>query len=273
MDERIKAAERIIKHGGELIHDSFHTSITKREKTRHDYVTEIDEKIENLVDKEIKALFPDDAILGEENGEVAGTSGYLWVVDPLDGTNNFVKGIPQAGIQIAIYENGEIVYGVILNPFVQQMYVAHKGQGAYVEDLRNGYRVKLQVSNNSLAESLLIYDAGIAKGEEQSKEIFNAFLGHIGWVRIFGVAVLDFPMIALGSADVLISNIPKPMDIAPGCLLVEEADGVITDFEGKPWNLHSKNIVVGNRENHREALAKVKEPEDRYPTTPPLTPR
>lgn len=144
MEQRISAAERIIKHGANIIHDSFLTSIVKREKTRHDYVTEIDEFIESLVDREIKALFPDDAILGEELGDISGTSGYLWVIDPLDGTNNFVKGIPQAGIQIAIYHDGLILYGVILNPFVQQMYEARRGEGAYVENLQNGSRVRLQ---------------------------------------------------------------------------------------------------------------------------------
>jgi myo-inositol-1(or 4)-monophosphatase len=258
MNDRIEAAERIIKHGGDFIHDSFHTSFKKREKTRHDYVSEIDETIENLIDKEVKVLFPEDAILGEENGETKGTSGYTWVIDPLDGTNNFIKGIPQAGIQIAIHKDGVIVYGVVLNPFVQQMYVAQKGQGAFVEDLRNGYRVKMQVSDNTLAESMLIYDAGIAKGEATSKTIFNAFLGNVGWVRIFGVAAVDLPLIALGSADLLVSNIPKPMDIAPGCLFIEEAGGIITDFDGKPWSLYSRNIVVGNKWNHPEALAVVK---------------
>jgi len=257
MDDRIKAAERIIKQGGDLIYGAFHTSYAKREKTRHDYVTDIDQTVENLVDREIKALFPDDAILGEENGSVKGTSGYLWVVDPLDGTNNFVKGIPQAGIQVAIYKDDDIVYGAVLNPFVQQLYVAHRGQGAFVEDLLNGYRVKMEVSNNELSESMLIYDAGIAKGEATSKAVFSAFLGQVGWVRVFGVAVVDLPLIALGSADLLISNIPKPMDIAPGCLLIEEAGGIITDFEGKPWSMHSKNIVVGNERNHSKALAVV----------------
>lgn len=255
MEERIKVAERIIKHGGDLIHDRFHTSIKKREKTRHDYVTEIDQSIERYVDREVKKAFPEDAILGEEYGSIKGKSEYLWVIDPLDGTNNFVKGIPQSGIQIAIYKDDQILFGAILNPFVQQMYVAQKGQGAFVEDLRNGYRVRLEVSASSLAESLFIYDAGIASGNSASTKIFNAFLGHVGWVRIYGVAVLDLPFIALGSADLLVSNIPKPMDIAPGCMLVEEAGGVITDFEGRPWNLYSKNIVVGNAKNHSEALA------------------
>lgn len=257
MEDRTKAAERIIKYGGQLIHDSFHTSLTKREKSRHDYVTEIDEKIETLIDEEIRALFPDDAILGEENGKTEGTSGYLWVVDPLDGTNNFVKGIPQAGIQIAIYKDDEILYGVVLNPFVQQMYEATRGGGAYVVDLRNNYRVKMQVSNTELSESMLIYDAGIAAGEKLSKTVFNAFLGKIGWVRVFGVAAVDLPLIALGSADLLVSSIAKPMDIAPGCLLIEEAGGVITDFEGKPWDLYSKQIVVGNSVNHDNALKVV----------------
>ena len=259
MNDRIKAAERIIKHGGDFIHESFHTTFKKREKTRHDYVTEIDETIEDLIDKEVKALFPDDAILGEENGEIKGTSGYTWVVDPLDGTNNFIKGIPQAGIQIAIHKDGAIIYGVVLNPFVQQMYVAQKGQGAFVEDLRNGYRVKMQVSENSLSESMLIYDAGIARGEVASMAIFSAFLGKVGWVRIFGVAAVDLPLIALGSADLLVSNIPKPMDIAPGCLFIEEAGGIITDFDGKPWSMDSMNIVVGNKRNHAVALAIINE--------------
>ena len=258
MEERIKAAERIIKHGGAFIHEAFHTSFTKREKTRHDYVTQIDETIEAQIDKEIKTLFPEDAILGEENGETKGTSGYLWVVDPLDGTNNFVKGIPQAGIQIAIHKDDAIVYGVVLNPFVQQMYVAQKDHGAYVEDLRNGYRVRMHVSDNSLEESMLIYDSGIASGETRSKTIFNAFLGNVGWVRIFGVAAIDLPLIALGSADLLVSNIPKPMDIAPGCLFIEEAGGVITDFEGKPWSLYSKSIVAANKANHADALAVIR---------------
>jgi myo-inositol-1(or 4)-monophosphatase len=72
------------------------------------------------------------------------------------------------------------------------------------------------------------------------------------------VAVLDLPLIALGSADLLVSNIPKPMDIAPGCLFVEEAGGIVTDFGGKPWSMDSKNIVVGNKRNHPEALEIVK---------------
>lgn len=217
-------------------------------------MTDIDLAVEQMVDSEVKRLFPDDAILGEENGRKNGNSGYLWVVDPLDGTNNFVKGIPQAGIQIAIYKDGVIMYAAILNPFVQQLYVARRGYGAFVEDLLNGYRVRMQVSGSNLSESMLIYDSAIARGEATSTAIFNAFLGKTGWVRIFGVAVLDFPLIALGSADVLISNIPKPMDIAPGCLLVEEAGGIITDYDGEPWSLHSKNIVVGNSHNHKTAL-------------------
>jgi len=254
VEHRIKVAEHIVKYGAQLILEAFHTSISKQEKTRHDYVTEIDQRIEDLVDKEIKALFPDDAILGEENEKIEGNSGYLWVVDPLDGTNNFVKGIPQAGIQIAIYKENEIIYGAIVNPFVGQMYVANKGEGAFVEDLSRGYRTRLQVSRNELSETLMIYDAGIVKGESPSREIFNSFLGKVGWVRIFGVAVLDLPLIALGSADLLITNIPKPMDIAPGCLLIEEAGGVVTDFDGKPWSLNSKNVLLGNQRNHSYAL-------------------
>lgn len=258
MEERIKVALEIIKHGGQKIFERFHTSIATKEKTRHDFVTEVDQEIEDLFDKKVRSLFPDDRIIGEENGVIEGNSGYTWVVDPLDGTNNFVKGIPQSGIQIAIYKNEEIVYGAILNPFVHQLYTAERGKGAFVEDLHNHYTVQLSVGNNSLEDSMLIYDAGIVKGESPSREIFNAFLGKVGWIRIFGVAVLDLPLVALGSSDLLVSNIPKPMDIAPGCLLIEEAGGVITDFEGKKWSLDSSNIVAGTPANHKQALDLVK---------------
>lgn len=255
MEHRIKVAEHILKYGSQLILEAFHTSIYTKEKTRHDYVTEIDQRIENLVDSEIKKIFLNDAILGEENEIILGTSEYLWVLDPLDGTNNFVKGIPQAGIQIAIYKDNRIIYGGILNPFVGQLYTATKDGGAYVEDITSERRARMRVPNNQLEDSMLIYDAGIATGETSSKKIFNSFLGNVGWIRIFGVAVLDLPLIALGSADILVSNIPKPMDIAPGCLLIEEAGGIVTDFMGNPWSLDSKGIIASNIYNHPEALA------------------
>ncbi len=140
------------------------------------------------------------------------------------------------------------------------MYVAQKGHDAYVEDLRNGYRVEICRSpDNALAESVLIYDAGIAKREAESKTIFSAFLGNVGWVRIFGIMAIDLSLIALGSADLLVSNIPKPMDIAPGCLFIEEARDIITDFQGNPWSMHSKNIVVGNKQNHADVLRIVQQ--------------
>lgn len=258
MDERIKAADQIVKYGGQLIFEAFHKSIEVKEKTRHDYVTEVDMEIENLFDREINKIFPGDAVLGEENGSIEGTNGYLWVIDPLDGTNNFVKGIPQAGIQIAIYKDGQIFYATIFNPFTNQLYFSKKGEGAHMQDFSKGYRSLLKVSNVGLEESMLIFDSSIAKGDHPEIDVFNAFMGKIGWLRVFGVAVLDLPLIALGSADILVSNIPKPVDIAPGCLLIEEAGGVITDFEGKPWSLHSKNIIAANRNNHAEALEVIK---------------
>jgi len=258
MDQRIKVADAVVKYGGQLIFEIFHKTISIREKTRHDYVTDVDLEIEKLFDREIKKIFPEDAILGEENGSTAGTTGYLWVIDPLDGTNNFVKGIPMSGIQIAIYKDNKIFYATIFNPFTNQLYFAKKGEGAHLQDFNKDYTSLLQVSDNALNESLLIFDAGIAKGEHPEIDIFNSFMGKIGWLRVFGVAVLDLPLIAMGSADILISSIAKPMDIAPGCLLIEEAGGVITEFDGSPWTINSTNIIAGNKTNHTQALEIMK---------------
>ena len=254
MDERIAVANRIVKDGGQLILDAFQTSLTVHEKTIHDYVTEVDLKIETAFDEEIARLFPNDAVLGEENELIAGSSGYLWVIDPLDGTNNFVKGIPQSGIQIAIHKDGQVVYAAIYNPYVSQLYSAQRGQGAYIEDFAKGYRSALKVSDVSLTDSMMIFDSSIADGKHPEIDVFNAFMGKIGWLRIYGVAVLDLPFVAKGSADILISNVPKAVDIAPGCLLIEEAGGKVTDFEGKPWSLKSKNIIAASSSNHAEAL-------------------
>lgn len=247
LDQRIKIAEHIAEYAGRLIIESFKHSITTKEKSRHDYVTEIDTEIEDLARKEILSIFSEDSILGEEEGLVDGDSRFLWVIDPLDGTNNYVHGIPQAGVQIAVYHGSSIEFAVIHNPFTATFYRTRPGKGAMESNLHHEYQRRLAVSEKPLSDSLVIFDAGIASRENPTNRIFDQLVGQIGFMRVYGVAVLDFPFVASGAADLLISSIPKPVDIAAGCLLVQEAGGVISDFAGRPWDLNSKSIVAGSK--------------------------
>jgi myo-inositol-1(or 4)-monophosphatase len=251
---RVELAKKLVMEGGEVIRKNIGKSIKSREKTKNDFVTEIDTQIETSFIKKISRLFPEDSIWGEEGGERKGVSPYKWLIDPLDGTNNFVRGIPHCGIQIAICYKDEVVDGFIFNPFMEELYFASKSKGAFCKNMKTRVTKRAKVSEFSLKESSLIFTSGIAKNRERSAHLFD-FIGNVARIRIYGVAVLDLPFVAFGNADLLVSDDPKPYDIAAGCLLVEEAGGRVTDFQGNPWTPNIKTLLATNGKNFQEALA------------------
>jgi len=256
---REELMRKLILKGGKIILDNFQYVKSSWEKTKDDYVTNVDLEIEKKITAEIKKRFPEDGILAEEGETKEGKSEYIWIIDPLDGTNNYVRGIPQAGIQIALEKNGKTSSGVIYNPFVQEMYVAKRGQFAYKEFL-DGSRKRIKVSNKKLKDSFMIFEAGLKKDESGlKKSIFDEMLKEVGHVRIYGVAVQDLPYVACGRAEILISLMSKPMDIAAGILLIEEAGGRVTTIDGEPANQYSKNFIASNGIVHDSVLEIVKE--------------
>lgn len=224
---REKLARNIIETAGSIMIVSFHTHIKQAVKEPHDYVTEIDTRIEQYAQQTIHEAFPDDSFSGEEGGYASGSSGYEWVLDPIDGTNNYVRGLPFAGVQIALLKDGVVVMGLIYRPFTQDIYSAVKGNGAYYENRLTGEKRRISVSKRNLSSAIGIFDDNVGKSNNLSTPIFQKLSDKIVKTRIYGAAVYDVPSVAEGAVEFLVTGVAKRYDIAPGWLLVEEAGGAV----------------------------------------------
>ena len=259
MHKRINKVFTLLKPVGEIFLEHLQRDDKYiEEKSKNDFTTEADKHIELFFGKEILKSFPDDSIIQEEHDNIIGKSEYSWVIDPIDGTNNYIRKIPDARIQIALIRGVKIIWGAIYNPIGKEIYIGELGKGAKKITLGSNKRVDLHVSKNPFEKSFVIYTAGVAKGDGQSKGIFNALLGNIGSLRIYGAASIAFELIASGRADCFICNIAKPVDMAAGSLIVRESGGKSLNFNGEDWTLDMKDVLVANDTNYSDFLDIVK---------------
>ena len=236
IESRLAVAEYILKTAGSMVVDTFH-------HTAHsmDYVKEIIKAIESLAVKNVLQSFPEDGIFssgGIQNME--SRNGIEWIIDPVDGVRNFVRGIPEVGLQLAIRSRNELLYSSMYQPFNQEQCTSIRGQGALYHDYRNGAELSLSVSTRGMSEALVIFDGSLGSVEGKSSlAVLDKIGTRVSGVRIFGIAIQDFTMIASGKAEAFITTVGHPEDVAPGILLVREAGGRVTDEEdriprGKP---------------------------------------
>jgi myo-inositol-1(or 4)-monophosphatase len=221
------------------------------EKSRHDYVSEVDRMAEAEIVKELRRAYPDHAVLGEETGKT-GKSDKVWVVDPLDGTHNYLRGFPHFSVSIGFMDHGDLVYGVIYDPLRDELFTASKGDGAFVNDRR------MRVSKReSLTGALLC--TGFPPRQHQHLDaelaITRALLREADDIRRTGSAALDLAYVAAGRLDGYFEPGLQPWDMAAGCLLVREAGGTFCDFAGRDGMPASGNLVAGN---HHLTAAMVK---------------
>ncbi len=236
----VKAARRagsIITRASEDI-----GSLTVNDKSYNDFVTEVDLASEKEIIRVLKASYPDHAFLGEETG-LSHQADNVWIIDPLDGTTNFLHGFPQYCISIALEEMGEITQAVIYDPNRNDLFTATKGQGAYLNQRR------MRVSNKSkLKESIL--GTGFPFRDFQHLpvylKIFEEVVRGTSGVRRPGSAALDLAYVAAGWFDGFFEINLSKWDIAAGGLLVTEAGGIVSDFSEKDGWLESGNIVATN---------------------------
>jgi len=236
----VKAARRagsIITRASEDI-----GSLTVNDKSYNDFVTEVDLASETEIIRVLKASYPDHAFLGEETG-LSHQADNIWIIDPLDGTTNFLHGFPQYCISIALEEKGEITQAVIYDPNRNDLFTATKGQGAYLNQRR------MRVSNKSkLKESIL--GTGFPFRDFQHLpvylKIFEEVVRGTSGVRRPGSAALDLAYVAAGWFDGFFEINLSKWDIAAGGLLVTEAGGIVSDFSEKDGWLESGNIVATN---------------------------
>lgn len=215
-------------------------SIPVTRKSRHDYVTEIDKASEAKIIREIRHYHPDHAVLGEEGGK-AGESDYVWIIDPLDGTSNYLHGMPHFGISIALAVKGRVEHAAIYDPMRDEMFTASRGQGAYLNNTR------IRVSTRSSLDDAIIATAFPFRLRGMMPVytgIFADVYRKIEDIRRYGAACLDLAWVAAGRMDAYFEIGLKPWDVAAGALLVREAGGVVSDFDGSDAVENSHSLLA-----------------------------
>jgi myo-inositol-1(or 4)-monophosphatase len=223
-----------------------------------DLVTEIDKASERLIAEAITSKFPDHGYQGEEGADINPDSPYRWIVDPLDGTTNFVHGVPVFGVSIGLLHQGTIVLGVIHDPTQRETFTAVKGRGARL----NGRRMRVSPVRR-LEDSLLStgFNENFRTDPTRYLEWFTAFQHRTHAVRRMGSTALSLAYVAAGRQDGFYEKDLGPWDIAAGLLLVEEAGGRVSDFQGREVKqLEDGKIVASNGHLHRAMLRVIARP-------------
>ncbi len=247
-------AVSLAKEAGKIIKENFGKTEEYEVKSRTELVTKIDKQIDEFIVKKIKEKYPEHNILIEESGKYDSESEYTWIVDPLDGTHNFIHRMPYFSVSIALLHKDTVVLGVIYFPMFDELYTAEKGKGSFL----NGK--KINVSNKKFKEhNLMVFDAHFGDSEKKKKiRIFSNLVDHISKVRVFGCATLNLVYVASGIADLGILINSKPWDFAAGALIVEEANGKVTDLNGNKWSIDTKNLVSSNNRFHDKIIELIK---------------
>ncbi len=215
-----------------------------------DFVSAADIKAEKVLRAELAKARPRFGFLMEEGGEVKGEDGHhRWIIDPIDGTTNFLHGIPHFAISIGLEMDGDIIAGLIFNPITDEMFYAEKGKGAFLNDKR------LRVSSrNNLLDSVIA--TGIPfhgrPGHKPFLKQLERVMGGVAGIRRMGAASLDLAYVAAGRCDGFWEIGLQPWDIAAGIILVREAGGYITEIDGGKNALYTGNVLAANPKLHKQ---------------------
>ena len=243
---------QISKKAGGIIRESFGKNFSIEYKTNlSNLVTEIDKKSEETIIDFVKKEFPTHSVLAEETGSHKAGSEYLWVVDPLDGTSNFAHGFPIFSVSIGVQKNNETICGVVYDVMNDIVYSSEKGGGAF----RNGKKIQVS-SNDDIRKSMIVtgFPYNVAENPDHIFERLIAFLKTARAVRRLGSAAIDFCYVASGVFDGFWEVHLHPWDVCAGKLIVEEAGGVVTNFDGEISDIYSKQILATNGKVHKKMV-------------------
>lgn len=252
MNVMMRAAE---KAGRALVRDFGEVEqLQVRRKGPADFVSSADRKAEEIILRELQKARPEYGFLMEEGGTLAGDDAdHRFIIDPLDGTTNFLHGMPHWAVSIGLEERGEIVAGVIYDPIKDELFWAEKGRGAFMRDKR------LRVSGrDTMADCVFatgIPHLGIgggAEGHAQFLRRLEKVMGVSAGVRRWGTASLDLAYVAAGRYDGFWERGLSPWDVAAGIIIVREAGGFVTDVAGRAYTFNAREIVAGNQAVHAE---------------------
>ena len=245
-----KASKTLIRDFGEI--ENLQVSI----KGPGDFVTTSDKKVEKILINELSKARPNYSILSEESGEIKNEESFKWIIDPIDGTSNFLHGIPHFAISIGLEQEKEIICGIIYDPIKDEMFSAEKGKGSYVNNQR------IRVSSRTKLKDCMIFTGG-PRYNSDKKEItldeYKRFTSKVAIpIRKLGSASLDLAYIAAGRADGYWQRDLKYWDIAAGIILVKEAGGYVTDFNGNSEYVKNETIIAANPKINKEIIEVLK---------------
>lgn len=241
--------------GAEVLKAYFNGTFTITNKEGvNNLVTEADHASEKAIIQVIQAAFPEHFILSEESGEIIQDSTYKWIIDPIDGTVNFANGIPICCVSIGIEKDGKMILGAVYNPFINEFYLAEKGCGATLNDQRIYVSKKAELIHSCLVTGFPYTYLDMPNGPLQ---VFEKFIRKGIPVRRLGSAAIDLCWVAAGRFDGFYEHKLQAWDSAAGFLMVKEAGGKITDFEGNYYSPYQPHLLATNGLIHDDMLAVV----------------
>ena len=241
-----KAAKTLIRDFGEI--EKLQVSL----KGPGDYVTAADKKVEKILITELQKARPDYSILSEEIGKIKKDESFKWIIDPIDGTSNFLHGIPHFAISLGLEHNKEIICGIIYDPIKDEMFIAEKGNGSYLNNQR------IRVSARSKLQDCMIFSGGPRYKSENKDLVFNEYKKVSSNVKLpirkLGSAALNMAYVAAGRCDGYWERDLNYWDIAAGIIIIKEAGGFVTDFRGENAYVQNKTILATNSKINNEMI-------------------
>ena len=255
MTKELEVAVAAAKAAGEVIRSNFGQRQDTRYKGERDLVTETDEKAEQTIKDTLREAFPTYGMLAEESGQLSGEGDSRWIVDPLDGTTNYAHGLPIFAVSMALERAGEVVLGVIHDPMTEETYIAERGSGATL----NGRPIR--VSNTDELKQALLATGFPYDPEDMpaALDLFGRFAVLTQSMRRLGSAALAMCYVAAGRLDGYYERGVQAWDIAAGSLILEEAGGKVTDYQGRELGLEDKEVVASNGLLHSSLVSVTSE--------------
>lgn len=243
--------ENVARKAGDFLVEHFRKDQTllKLRSSAKEAITAYDKMVNDLIIEEIKRHYPHHSLLTEESGFLEGNPDWLWIVDSLDGTGNFASSNPLFSVCIALMHGSELLLGAIYAPAINEFYFAERGSGAYL----NGERIEVsQISE--LSQSYIFYCEGGEKNRSRTGKVWSKVYPHVMDMRKLGSAGLEIAWVAAGRGEAYLTTKIEPWDVAPGVLLVKEAGGEVSDFQGNPWQRRTSDLLFSNKRLHQRML-------------------
>ncbi|MES9849732.1 MAG: inositol monophosphatase family protein, partial [Candidatus Thiodiazotropha sp.] len=252
MNPMLTIAVRAAREAGRIITRNFNRidRLTISDKGSNDFVSEVDRNAEAVIINLLREKYPHHAVLAEESGK-QGADDYIWIIDPLDGTTNFLHGFPQFAVSIALKIKGRLEVGVVYDPVSEEMYTACRGEGALLNDKKIRVSGRKGLNGALLGTGLPYRDFRFT---DNYMGMLKALIKDSAGVRRPGSAALDFAYVAAGRMDGFWELGLREWDFAAGALLVREAGGLVTDIGGGERYLETGNVIAGNIKVHNAML-------------------